>query len=187
MGEVSILLLGDVQVHAAAARVPLSGARQQKLLAALALAEGRLVTVSSLVDTVWNAAPPHTAVRQVRNLVTALRRTLVAAGAPESVIVAEGAGFRMDLTGLRCDVVDFDALAKAGDRRAALRLWRGPAWPGWTARSCAGQPTRSRNDVFPCWSVISPPCSTKAVRPPHRSWPRLSRTIRCARAWSCSR
>ncbi|MEU4252272.1 BTAD domain-containing putative transcriptional regulator [Amycolatopsis sp. NPDC026612] len=130
MAEVSILLLGDVQVHAAGARVPLSGARQQKLLAALALAEGRLVTVSSLVDTVWDAAPPHTAVRQVRNLVTALRRTLVAAGAPESVIVAEGAGFRMDLTGLRCDVVEFDALAKAGDRRAALRLWRGPALAG---------------------------------------------------------
>ncbi|MGH3622424.1 MAG: AfsR/SARP family transcriptional regulator [Sciscionella sp.] len=126
----SFLLLGNVQVRTPAGPVPLSGPRQQKVLSALLLAAGRVVTVSALIDAVWEAEPPRTAVRQIRNLVTALRRILVAAGASPTVIVAEATGFRIDLTGCRFDVQEFDDLTRAGDFPAALQLWRGPALTG---------------------------------------------------------
>ncbi|MDQ7807805.1 BTAD domain-containing putative transcriptional regulator [Amycolatopsis sp. A133] len=121
-------VLGPVRVLGGGRPIGPSGPRQERILAALLLGAGRVVPVSRLVDVVWDGEPPATAVRQVRNLTTALRRALVAAGAGEDVLTAEGPGFA-----LRPGVFDlhaFEELANRGEYRAALDCWRGPALAG---------------------------------------------------------
>jgi DNA-binding SARP family transcriptional activator len=137
-------VLGPVEVRSGSRRVRLRGPRQEKVVGTLLLEPGRTVPVGRLVESVWPSAPPATAARQIRNLTTALRRQLLFAGAPGRIIVADGPGFRLDLGGCRFDVAEFDSRvtwaeeAAAADRcgeavtrlRAALDLWRGPAFAG---------------------------------------------------------
>src|SRR4051794_41652716 len=85
-------VLGPVRVLGDGRPIGPSGPRHERILAALLLGAGRVVPVSRLVDVVWDGEPPATAVRQVRNLTTALRRALVAAGAGKDVLTAEGPG-----------------------------------------------------------------------------------------------
>ncbi len=103
-----------------------------------------MVPVGRLIDSVWPAEPPATAARQIRNLTTALRRQLLHAGAPGRIIVADGPGFRLNLGGCRYDATEFDhrvsraetavSANRCGEAvsqlRAALELWRGPAFAG---------------------------------------------------------
>ncbi|KDN22399.1 AfsR/SARP family transcriptional regulator [Amycolatopsis rifamycinica] len=121
-------VLGPVRVLGGGRPIGPSGPRQERILAALLLDAGRVVPVSRLVDVVWDGEPPATAVRQVRNLTTALRRTLVAAGAGDNVLTAEGAGFA--LRPGEFDLETFEDLAARGEHRAALACWRGPALAG---------------------------------------------------------
>ncbi|QKV72945.1 BTAD domain-containing putative transcriptional regulator [Amycolatopsis sp. Hca4] len=121
-------VLGPVRVLGGGRPIAPSGPRQGRILAALLLGAGRVVPVSRLVDVVWDGEPPATAVRQVRNLTTALRRTLVAAGAGEDVLTAEGPGFA--LRPGEFDLDRFEDLAARGEYRAALACWRGPALAG---------------------------------------------------------
>lgn len=121
-------VLGPVRVLAGGRPIGPSGPRQERILAALLLGAGRVVPVARLVDVVWDGEPPATAVRQVRNLTTALRRTLVAAGAGDDVLTADGPGFT-----LRPGAFDLDAFeehATGGEFREALACWRGPALAG---------------------------------------------------------
>lgn len=105
------------------------GPRKRKILTALLLNAGRVVSVDLLTAAVWDSDPPATAARQVRNTTTSLRRDLVAAGAPDDVITSSGPGFVLDLTGCWFDLAEFDRLV-SGDVGAALELWRGPALDG---------------------------------------------------------
>lgn len=114
------------------------------MVGTLLLEPGRVVPVGRLIASVWPDEPPATAARQVRNLTTALRRQLLNAGAPGRIIVADGPGFRLDLGGCRFDVTEFDRRVSwaqeaasanrcaeaASELRAALDLWRGPAFAG---------------------------------------------------------
>lgn len=102
------------------------GPRKRKILAALLLNAGRVVSVDQLTAVVWDSDPPATASRQIRNTTTSLRRDLVAAGAPDGVIAASGPGFVLDLTGCWFDLAEFDRL----EVREGLALWRGPALDG---------------------------------------------------------
>ncbi|QWF85808.1 hypothetical protein HUW46_09288 [Amycolatopsis sp. CA-230715] len=129
-------VLGPVQARTADRPITMAGPRQERILAALLLDAGRVVPVSRLVDVVWDADPPATAVRQVRNLTTALRRTLIDAGADTDVIVADGTGFV-----LRPPVLDlrtFEDHAGRGEYRQALACWRGPALAGLGSAALAG-------------------------------------------------
>ncbi|WP_370963040.1 BTAD domain-containing putative transcriptional regulator [Amycolatopsis sp. cg9] len=121
-------VLGPVRVLAGDRPIGPSGPRQERILAALLLDAGRVVPVARLVDVVWDGEPPATAARQVRNLTTALRRTLVAAGAGEDVLTADGPGFTLRPAAF--DLREFEAHASRGDFRDALACWRGPALAG---------------------------------------------------------
>ncbi|MEV6872478.1 BTAD domain-containing putative transcriptional regulator [Amycolatopsis sp. NPDC051128] len=121
-------VLGPVRVLGDGRPIGPSGPRQERILAALLLGAGRVVPVARLVDVVWDGEPPATAVRQVRNLTTALRRTLVAAGAGEDVLTAEGPGFTLRPGAF--DVDAFEEHAGRGEFREALACWRGPALAG---------------------------------------------------------
>lgn len=137
-------LLGPLEVVTDGARVRLGGPRQEKILAALLLDAGRVVSVERLVTVVWGDDAPTTANRQIRNVTNALRRQLIDAGAPPHVITASGPGFVANLDGSRCDLREFDLHTSraefaarvertsdaVSELRAGLALWRGPALSG---------------------------------------------------------
>lgn len=137
-------VLGPLEVVADGRQVRLGGPRQEKILAALLVEAGRVVSVDRLVDVVWTADVPATATRQIRNVTNVVRRQLLDGGAPPHVIMASGPGFVANLDGSRCDLREFELhLSRAewaekasrtadaiSELRAALALWRGPALSG---------------------------------------------------------
>lgn len=139
-------LLGPVQVTAVEASVRLTGPRQERLLAMLLLNFNRSVAMDRLIDVVWERHPPSTAKRQIQDLASSLRRTLVTAGASPDTITLAGAGYLLRLDGHRVDARSFEDLTDAARAsasaepsiaaktlRSALGLWRGPALAGMTA------------------------------------------------------
>ncbi len=128
-------------------RLALGGPSEQKVLAVLLLAANRVVSLASIVDTLWEDDPPATAAKQAQNAVSRLRRLLAAAGEPSSV-VTDGAGYRISVPDGSLDAQIFAAdverarrRAEAGQRaqaaeilRRALALWRGPALAGLGGR-----------------------------------------------------
>ncbi|GIJ73523.1 AfsR/SARP family transcriptional regulator [Virgisporangium ochraceum] len=139
----SVVLLGAVTVRKGPATVPLHGPRQLRLLAALALDVGHVVTVDRLIDVVWPLDPPVTARRQVQDLVSRLRRDLVAAGCPGAVVRTVESGYLLDLPAEAVDasafaskvaaarsIRDRDPQSAARELREALGWWQGEALAG---------------------------------------------------------
>jgi DNA-binding SARP family transcriptional activator/tetratricopeptide (TPR) repeat protein len=130
-------LLGPLEVWSGDQRIPLAGARHQRVLGMLLLAAGRVVPVDRLIEAGWDEEPPATAARQVRKIVANLRHGLPAG---PDLIVTEGPGYRMVLAEDQLDLSQFNAAvasAKHADAatavaalRAALALWRGPVMAG---------------------------------------------------------
>ena len=143
-------ILGTLEVRASGARVTLASPRQQRALAVLLLNANTVVPVERMIDALWEDEPPATAVKQVRNCVSALRGRLGEAGGS---IVTDGPGYR-----LQAEAADLDSLrfrrhvtaarglagqAKLVDAveeiRTALALWRGPALDGLRTATLAGR------------------------------------------------
>ena len=135
-------VLGPVEARLANQPVPLAGARQRRLLAALLLSPGAPIPLIAIEEQLWDDPPP-TSRQQVHNAIAALRRALsVEPGA--MVITTTDAGYRavfrpedLDLTAFRARVEQAraaeveDRLDDAADHlRDALSLWRGPALAG---------------------------------------------------------
>ena len=144
--EWSIALLGTQRVHVGARNLELSGPRQQRLLAVLALEANQPVSFSGVLDALWDEDPPDTAHRQVHNAVAALRRAL---GPVRESIVTVGRGYRLDIAPETLDFRRF-LLSVARARRAmsagrraeactalsdGLALWQGPALAGLSGRA----------------------------------------------------
>ncbi|AUI59811.1 BTAD domain-containing putative transcriptional regulator [Amycolatopsis sp. BJA-103] len=130
-------ILGPVQCRIGARPLKLAGSRQERILAALLLGADRVVSVSRLVDVVWDEDPPATAVRQIRNLTTALKRALVAEGATEDILTAEGPGFV--LRPRTFDLRSFEEHVSRGEFREALGCWHGPALSGVDSTALRGE------------------------------------------------
>ena len=130
---VSVDLLGPVRVSAVA---PGGGALRpaaRALLARLALARGRLVSVDQLISDLWDDDGPVNPTSALRVIVSRARKAL---GEGPALLFEQG-GYR--LTGVECDADRFEALvvearaALAGGHAAAgsamlteaLALWRG--------------------------------------------------------------
>jgi DNA-binding SARP family transcriptional activator/tetratricopeptide (TPR) repeat protein len=128
-------LLGPVEVVDGGGPVRLAGRRERCILALMALAAGRVVSVDRLVDAVWERDPPETARRQVHTCISLLRKAL------GSVVETRGPGYLLRVEPADIDVARFDALVAAARTAAephessaayasALALWRGPALDG---------------------------------------------------------
>ncbi|MEV7613327.1 BTAD domain-containing putative transcriptional regulator [Streptomyces sp. NPDC089799] len=142
--QLGFKVLGPLEVSAGDEDISLGGARQRTILALLLLTPGRVVSVDTMVETVWNMNPPTTARTQVAICVAALRKIFKAAGVDEDVIVTAHPGYLLRTDGHRIDSLEFAALvheaeAHAGDGRLkesahhyarALGLWRGTAFAG---------------------------------------------------------
>jgi DNA-binding SARP family transcriptional activator/tetratricopeptide (TPR) repeat protein len=143
VSDVEFRLLGPVEVDCAGRSVPLGGARDRALVAALLLEAGRVVSLDQLLGAAWGDNPPRTARVQVQNGISRLRHALAPAGAAD-LIVTSGGGYRIRARPDQLDVHRFDALVcdagaqvAAGDLdlaaaclTKALSLWRGPALDG---------------------------------------------------------
>ncbi|MFI6599710.1 BTAD domain-containing putative transcriptional regulator [Nonomuraea sp. NPDC050536] len=153
-------VLGPVEVHVDGRAVPIPGPRPRALLAALLLSPNRLVTVDRLVDAIWGEEPPASAVPNLRQHVTALRRML----GPESSRISgqPGRGYRIELLPGELDLDVFtDLVARAqqegepGLLGQALAVWRGeplqdlPPHPIFT--SAAGRLGERRLAVLEDW------------------------------------
>ncbi|WP_161791211.1 AfsR/SARP family transcriptional regulator [Streptacidiphilus jiangxiensis] len=109
----------------------------ERMLALLLIEAGRTVSVSRLVDAVWDTAPPATANHQVRKMVAGLRNRIPSG---REVLQTDGLGYRVVLAPEQLDLGVFTVrlrrsreAAAAGLRenaieelRAGLDLWRGP-------------------------------------------------------------
>lgn len=146
-------VLGAVGAQRGADAVTLGGPKPRALLAALLLAEGRVLPVSRLISVIWDDDPPESAPALLHTYVSALRR---ACGPGAGSIVTEPPGYRIDLTGCTLDYQEFTRLAKqaaaasaagdhetaAGAGRAALAHWQGPALSGLKSNFAAAESAR---------------------------------------------
>ena len=145
-------LLGPVEVWRGPERLVISSRHQRSVLAALALRPGRAVSVSALVDAVWEEESPPSARRQVIKLVSRLRGRL------GDAITTRSSDYLLNAEPDQVDVGVFDSsvagarrlsvsdpAGAAGAVREALRLWRGPALSGVTPGLLA-QATRLEED-----------------------------------------
>ncbi len=133
-------LLGPLEVRGPQGPIRLGGTRRETALALLVLHADRVVVLADLIDAVWDEDPPANAVRQVRNIVSALRCALRELPVR---LVTESAGYRLRT---EPDAVDVEVFRRAVTRavrmkvadprgaaeqvEAALALWRGPALVG---------------------------------------------------------
>ncbi|AEW99088.1 AfsR/SARP family transcriptional regulator [Streptantibioticus cattleyicolor] len=140
-GTVRIRLLGPVELACGTRPVPVTGRRQLRVVAALALEAGRVLSTAGLIASLWADEPPRTAARQLQTSVWMIRRALASVGAPQCVVRSTPAGYLLDPAHYELDSDRFrhavltarelqrdGRLAQARARvDEGLALWRGPA------------------------------------------------------------
>ncbi|GAA2023981.1 BTAD domain-containing putative transcriptional regulator [Catenulispora yoronensis] len=133
--------MGPLEVWFGEERIPLTAPPLQRLLAALLVDAGYVVSVDRLTDAMWDADPPDSAVHQIRKAASRLRHTL-----PDGtgLIETAGSGYRLAVADEQVDLQRFAAsvraarehvargepTAAAAGLRAALALVRGPFLDG---------------------------------------------------------
>jgi predicted ATPase/DNA-binding SARP family transcriptional activator len=128
--EIEYRLLGPIEVGIDGIGRPLSGFRQELLLAAVVLAAGREVPTDQLVELLWEDAPPRHPEAALRSQVARLRR-VVGTDADKLTFGVRGYALRTEAV---VDVAQFERfaeLARCDDEAqalqaadAGLRLWR---------------------------------------------------------------
>ncbi|MFG1946024.1 BTAD domain-containing putative transcriptional regulator [Nonomuraea sp. NPDC048826] len=138
---VTFHVLGPLEVRSAGRPVRISGKKPRLLLATLLLHAGRLVTADQLVEVLWPARAPRSALANLRTYVSSLRSDL--AGADRlggGRLRGEGSGYAIDVPPGALDLLTFEELAGQGRYADALTLWRGapladlPGSPLWDRR-----------------------------------------------------
>ncbi|HEU5111581.1 MAG TPA: BTAD domain-containing putative transcriptional regulator, partial [Micromonosporaceae bacterium] len=125
-----VALLGPVELRLDGVVAPLTGVPQRVILARLALATGRVVPVTDLLDALWEDDPPHNAVGNLHSYLSRLRRLI----GPDA-IRREPAGYRLHLPRHGIDVARVEDLVAAARTRPpaeaarlledAVLTWRG--------------------------------------------------------------
>jgi DNA-binding SARP family transcriptional activator len=115
----------------------IGGARERTVLALLLLRANRVVPFDELVDALWPDQPPATARQQVQSAIWQLRRALddTARPAAERRILTSPPGYLIRVHAGELDADTFESSLAAGDLRAALAVWQGPALAEFDAPS----------------------------------------------------
>ena len=114
-GTTQILLLGPVRLLVGGEPVRLGGAKQQAVLAVLALRSPRPVTADQLLDALWGDDPPASARNAVQVYVSGLRRLLP----PGTGVERDGDAYRLVGPDLLVDAAELERRVAEG--RSALR------------------------------------------------------------------
>jgi DNA-binding SARP family transcriptional activator len=130
-------VLGPLELRRDGEPVVLQAAARRRLLAALLIEHGRVVSVDRLVDALWPESPPHS-VRGALQMTVSRTRKLVG---DDGVLVARPPGYILEVDPAAIDAVRFERLlvetrelvasdpARAAARATdALSLWRGGAY-----------------------------------------------------------
>src|SRR5436190_4098444 len=137
-------ILGPLEVSDDSRRVPLAATKQRTLLTILLLHANRVVPSDRLVDDLWGARPPPTAVSALQVYVSQLRKALEPGrrkGEPSSFLMTRPGGYLLRVEPGRLDAERFEHLFAEGSRaqkaadpaaaapllHEALGLWRGSA------------------------------------------------------------
>lgn len=129
-----VRVLGPIDVTRPDGAHSVGGRRQRALLAALAVAAGRAVSIDQLREVMWGVDAPRTLANTLQSHVSHLRG-LIGRGA----IVSVDHAYRLDLDTVCVDAIEFTRrLRRAQDSsdpderwqlsRDALGLWRGQAF-----------------------------------------------------------
>jgi len=148
-------VLGPVAAWGAdGAALDLKGPRHRAVLARLAVARGRVVPLSMLIEDLWEA-PPAGAAGAIRTFVGALRRAIEPGRQQRTgyqILVTQGPGYALRTGPGGLDAVRFERMAAEAAYAPAARalelsdeslaLWRGPAYAGfadepWAEAECA--------------------------------------------------
>ncbi len=126
-------LLGEMQVRLDGAEVSVASGRQRLLLARLALAEGRFVPASQLIDEIWEDRPPGSATNALQVYISGLRKLLGPAAVRTS-----GRAYALD-DAAAVDVMQFREEVSAGLRAAgaaAASDWLDRGLSRWAGLPC---------------------------------------------------
>ena len=140
---VRFAVLGPVRLWREDVEVDVGAPQQRALLALLLAAGGQPVSVADLVDAMWAADPPASAVNVVHRYVGALRR-LIEPGLPSrdpgQWLLASAGGYRLAVEAGSLDVLRFRELTERANAESSpelyaegLALWQGPAAIGLTS------------------------------------------------------
>ena len=110
-----VRLLGPVAVADGDGVVPVRQRRQRALLALLALRAGETLAADRLVEELWGAEAPRTAVASLHNAVSQLRKLLGA-----DALLTRDSGYLLDTEQVAVDVTAFEHLL--GEARAARSM-----------------------------------------------------------------
>ncbi|WP_333738673.1 AfsR/SARP family transcriptional regulator, partial [Streptomyces sp. IBSBF 2806] len=143
---VRFAVLGDVRVRRGDAVLGPAGPQERAFVALLLVGAGQPIAVSEIVEVLWGADPPRSAVNVVRRHVGSLRRMLepgLAARAEGRWLVRDAGGYRLVTDGDSSDLLRFRALRQEASRLSrrapeealellteALTLWQGPVAAG---------------------------------------------------------
>ena len=126
--SVEFRVLGTIEVAGPAPSLSPPGAKERAILARLLIDAGRTVPADALLDAGWDDVPREVAARSLAVRVANLRAFLEPGrerGAPSSLLVREGPGYRLAVEPSQVDAHRFE---RAGPRRglaAARRRARG--------------------------------------------------------------
>ncbi|WP_327674149.1 AfsR/SARP family transcriptional regulator [Kitasatospora sp. NBC_00458] len=126
---VSFGILGPLRVQANGSSVDPGSRKQQILLATLLCHANARVSSDSLVEALWDDAPPRTARKNLQVYVSGLRRLV---GAESGTRISHQAGgYVLHTEAGELDALCFEQRARAGALTEALDLWRGSALDGF--------------------------------------------------------
>ncbi|WBB78409.1 BTAD domain-containing putative transcriptional regulator [Micromonospora sp. WMMD882] len=143
--ELYFRALGPVAVESGGTPVDLGGPQRTLVLALLLAHANQPVPVDLIVDELWPDSPPRSHRVQLQGLVSDLRRRLSPGGSRAAApIVTSSSAYQLQVAPEQCDLDQFRAAVAAAETarghgdtaaairllRAALRLWRGPAFSG---------------------------------------------------------
>jgi DNA-binding SARP family transcriptional activator len=143
-------ILGPVEVLEEGRPLPLASGRQRALLGVLLLHANEVLPRERLIEELWGAEPPDSAVKALQVHVSQLRKTLGREGAARR-LRTRGRGYEFDVEPDQVDLHKFERLVEegrkaqaAGDRaqaaamlREALALWRGAPFADVPAQAFA--------------------------------------------------
>jgi DNA-binding SARP family transcriptional activator len=114
-------LLGRLVVSDDERDIVVPTGHQRVVLAALALAANRMMSLDELADVVWDGKPPMSAAATLRNYVRRLRGVLGEAAGQR--IVTQSSGYLLRLAENEFDVSSVERLLRLATTAAAARRW----------------------------------------------------------------